>query len=77
MPGNRTGVAALEGTIVAVGPECKMAKVGDVISFAPYSKYVVPTDEGEYKDHLLINEEDVLLYWEEEKKTKGRRTKNA
>ena len=62
-PNQIRGIAALEGTIIAVGPDCKMAKVGDIISFAPYSKYVVPTEEGDYKNHLLINEEEILLYW--------------
>lgn len=71
-PNQIQGVAALEGTIIAVGPDCTLAKVGDLISFAPYSKYVVPTDEGMYRNHLLINEEDILLFWEKPKpKTKA------
>jgi len=66
LPNSVQGVSALEGTIVAVGPKCKEAKVGDRIAFAPYSKYVVPAIEGEYKNHLIINEEDILLYWEDD-----------
>jgi co-chaperonin GroES (HSP10) len=62
-----SGVSALEGTIMAVGPDCKQANVGDEVSFAPYSKYVVPSIEGEYKDYLIINEEDLLIAWVEEK----------
>jgi hypothetical protein len=67
-----TGVSALEGVITHVGPDCedKRTKVNARISFAPYSKYVVPAFEGEYKDHLIINEEDILMYWEEVKNAK-------
>lgn len=66
LPQSVQGVSALEGTVVAVGPKCEMAKVGDEIAFAPYSKYVVPAIEGPFKDHLLINEEDILMYWVKE-----------
>jgi hypothetical protein len=67
-----TGVSALEGTITHVGPDCEVAMVGDKIAFAPYSKYVVPAFEGPYKDHLIINEEDILMYWIEKEDGNGK-----
>lgn len=75
LPDSVQGVSALEGTLVAVGPDCEMAKVGDEIAFAPYSKYVVPCFDGPYRGYLLINEQDILFYWEEEKKKLPRKQK--
>jgi co-chaperonin GroES (HSP10) len=63
LPGNVQGVAALEGTVVTHGPDCEFAEKDMVVTFAPYSKYVVPVIEGKYKDHLVVNEDDVILYW--------------
>lgn len=65
LPGQVTGESALEGTIVAVGPDCedKRTVVGAKIVFAPYSKYVLPVNEGPYKGNLIVNEEEILAYW--------------
>lgn len=65
--------SALEGTIIAVGPGCDEAKVGDRISFAPFGKYTVPKEDGDYKNHLIVNEEDILITWVEEKKPKKKK----
>jgi co-chaperonin GroES (HSP10) len=73
IPDDLKGESALEGTIIAVGNECIDAHVGDEIVFAPYGKYKVPVLEGEYKGYLIVNEDDILLYWDEikDKKDKG------
>jgi co-chaperonin GroES (HSP10) len=57
------GQSALKGTVVAVGPKCEMAKVGLEVSFAIFSKYAVPEDEGPFKNHFLMYETDVFLDW--------------
>lgn len=70
LPQSVQGEAALRGTVEAVGPECKAVKVGDDISFALYSKYVVPEEEGEFKNHFIMYEKDIMFVWEEIEKEK-------
>jgi co-chaperonin GroES (HSP10) len=66
VPERMKGAAALEGTVVAFGPDCTTVMPGDFVSFATYSKFQVPSLEGEYKDHLIVNEADILIVWREE-----------
>lgn len=45
-----------QGTVLAIGPQVKMVKVGDVIIYKQYSSNAVPNTDGEF----LVKEEDVL-----------------
>lgn len=45
-----------QGTVLAVGPDVKMVKVGQVIIYKQYSSNKVPDTELEY----LVKEEDLL-----------------
>lgn len=62
------GESALRGTVIGIGPDCCAVKVGDDISFAIFSKYAVPEEEGLFKDHFLMKEVDILFVWEEDGK---------
>lgn len=66
LPQSVIGVSALRGIVEAVGPDCNTVKVGDDVSFATYSKYLVPEEEGPFKNHFLIYEKDLLIVWEED-----------
>lgn len=58
---------SLQGTVVAVGPDCEWVKEGDQVLYGKYSGFKLPFTK-EYKDHLLMNEEDILakIHGEEE-----------
>jgi len=47
----------MEGTVIAVGPDCKSVKAGDKVIFKQYS----PTEfKHEDKEVYLLDEEDLL-----------------
>lgn len=46
-----------QGEVLAVGPDCKAVKKGDIIVFKTYSPSEIKIDEVEY---LILKEEDVL-----------------
>ena len=50
---------SLIGTVVATGPECEVASVGERVLFARFGFFELPIG-GDYKNCLLMNEEDVL-----------------
>ena len=55
LPGEKT-VADFQGTVLAIGPDVKHIKVGDVIIYKQYTSNKVPEVSGEY----LVQEKDVL-----------------
>jgi co-chaperonin GroES (HSP10) len=52
----------LTGTVIVVGEDCTMVKVGDKVLYGTYSGsgFTIPEITEEYKDCLLMNEEDIL-----------------
>ena len=52
--------ASLRATVIAVGPECKWVNMGDRILFGRYGKFDVPLRGDEWRDHFIMNEEDIL-----------------
>lgn len=57
------------GEVVAVGPDCEVAKVGDVVLFGRYAPYLLNKQELEWagiflpkgeEEYMLCNEEDLL-----------------
>jgi len=46
-----------QGSIIAVGPDCKAVKKGDTVLFKKYSPTEVELEGAEY---FLIDEEDIL-----------------
>lgn len=50
---------SLMGTVIAVGPSCTIAEQGDRVLFARFGFFELPIG-GDYKNCLVMNEEDVL-----------------
>ncbi len=46
-----------EGTVVAVGPKVESVKIGDVVIYGKFIGFEVSIDD---KEHIIINEEDIL-----------------
>ena len=51
---------SLRATVIAIGPECVNVSVGDTILFGRYAKFDVPLRGEEWKDHFIMNEDDIL-----------------
>lgn len=55
-----------EGTIVAVGPNVRDAKVGDFIKYGNGTYLDWPVHEDEGQDYQIIQEADICVVLEEE-----------
>lgn len=52
---------SLQGEVTEVGPDARWVKVGDKVLFWKHSGFELPSECGEeYKDSILMNEEDLL-----------------
>ena len=51
---------SLRATVIACGPDCIYVKVGDTILFGRYAKFDVPLRGDEWRDHFIMNEDDIL-----------------
>lgn len=51
---------SLKATVVSVGPECVNVEVGDRIIFGRYGKFDVPLRGRKWKNHFIMNEDDIL-----------------
>ncbi len=49
----------LLGVVIHKGPDCDFVNKGDTILFARFSGFELPL-EGEYRNYLVMNEEDIL-----------------
>lgn len=47
----------MEGDVIAVGPDCKAVKKGDLVVFKKYSPTEIEIDKQEY---FILDEEDIL-----------------
>jgi len=54
--------APLEGDVVAVGPDCKALKVGDVCAFTSYAGIPIPGERADGRVLLVIHEDEILVY---------------
>jgi co-chaperonin GroES (HSP10) len=57
---NEAKRVSLRATVVAVGPLCVDTKVGDRIIFGRYAKFDVPLRGKKWRDHFIMNEDDIL-----------------
>ena len=51
---------SLQGEVIEAGPDTRWVKVGDKVLFWKHSGFELPSELGEYKECLLMNEEDLL-----------------
>ena len=51
---------SLEGHVIGVGPDCVWVKEGEHIIFGRYAPFELPVRDEEYKEILIMNEEDIL-----------------
>ena len=51
---------SLRATVVAIGEDCDWVKAGDTILFGRYARFDIPLRGEEWKDHFIMNEEDIL-----------------
>lgn len=52
--------ASLRATVVATGPDCEFVTNGDIIIFGRYAKFDIPLRGEEWRDHFVMNEDDIL-----------------
>jgi co-chaperonin GroES (HSP10) len=51
---------SLRATVIAAGADCVWVEVGDTILFGRYAKFDVPLRGEEWRDHFIMNEDDIL-----------------
>ena len=62
---------SLRATIVAVGDDCAWVRPGDTILFGRYARFDIPLRGEEWRDHFIMNEEDILTKIEMEDEDDG------
>ena len=51
---------SLRATVVAIGKDCDWVEVGDTILIGRYAKFDVPLRGEDWRNHFVMNEDDVL-----------------